>query len=122
MSIPASSTSTCTIYNNFEDEFIESWTDTNEPYCTASELNKLCMNHDNIDTYITHFTKLACKVLYYKDDPTVLEKFKAGLLLELLKRCMHHNDPHNWDAWTKSTHTCQTILTSLKAHKTDEAV
>ena len=32
---------------------------------------------------------------------------------------MHHDDPRSWEAWTKSTRTCQAILTSLKAHQTD---
>ena len=50
MSIPAPSAPTCTIYNNFKEEFIELWTDTNEPYCAAAELNKLQMNHNNVDT------------------------------------------------------------------------
>jgi hypothetical protein len=36
-----------------------------------------------------------CKALYHEDDPAILEKFKVSLLLELLKKCMHHNDPHN---------------------------
>jgi hypothetical protein len=51
------------------------------------------MDHDNVDTYITHFAGLARKALYYEDNPTVLEKFKAGLSLELLEKCMHHDGP-----------------------------
>ena len=51
------------------------------------------MKNKNIDEYITKFTELACKVLYHEDDPTVLEKFKAGLPLKLLEPCMHHDDP-----------------------------
>ena len=103
LSIPAPSAPTCTVYDDFEDEFIESWTNTNEPYHASAELDKLRMNCDNIDTYITQFAKLARKVLYHKDDPAVLEKFKAGLLLELLEKCMHHDNPCSWDAWMRST-------------------
>ena len=61
------------------------------------------------------------EALYHKDDPAVLEKFKASLLLELLEKCMHHNDPHNWNIWMRSTHARQAILTSLKAHRTDDS-
>ena len=98
LSIPAPSAPTHTIYDDFEGEFVKSWTDTNEPYRTAAKLDKLHMNQDDVDTYITQFIKLACKAHYHKDDPAILKKFKAGLLLKLLEKCMHHEDPHNWDA------------------------
>jgi hypothetical protein len=81
------------VYEDFEEEFIKSWTDTNEPYRAAAELDKLQMKKENIDEYITVFAELAHKALYHKDDPVVLEKFKVGLLLELLEPCMHHNNP-----------------------------
>ena len=74
------------------------------------------MRHDNIDEYITKFAELAHKALYHENDPAVLEKFKAGLPLELLKPCLHHDDPQNSEAWTKSVHMRQAILTSLKGH------
>jgi hypothetical protein len=106
-------------YDEFEHDFIESWTDTNEPYRAATELNKLHMKNDDVDTYITVFAELARKALYEESNPAVLEIFKAGHPLELLKKCMHHDEPLNWDAWTKSARVCQAILTSLKAHRTD---
>jgi hypothetical protein len=46
------------VYEDFEEEFIESWTDTNEPYHAAAELDKLQMKNENIDNYITQFAKL----------------------------------------------------------------
>ena len=49
----------------------------------------------------------------------MLEKFKLGLPLELLEPCMNHDNPRTWEAWTRSTRTCQAILTSLKTHQTD---
>jgi hypothetical protein len=105
-----------TTYNEFKHDFIESWTDTNEPYRAAAELNKLRMKNDDVDTYIMIFAELARKALYEENDPTVLEIFKAGLPLELLEKCMHHDEPLNWDAWTRSARARQAILTSLKAH------
>jgi hypothetical protein len=108
-----------TTYDEFEHDFIEAWTDTNEPYRAAAELNKLCMKNDDVDTYVTVFAELARKALYAEDDPAVLEIFKAGLPLELLEKCMHFDEPQNWDAWMRSARTCQAILTSLKAHQTD---
>ena len=33
---------------------------------------------------------------------------------------MHHDNPRNWDAWIRSMHVCQAILTSLKTHQTDK--
>ena len=119
LSIPAPSAPNRTIYDDFEEEFIESWTDTNEPYQAATDLDKLRMQHDNVDEYITRFAELARKALYHENDPVVLEKFKSGLPLELLEPCMHHDSPQSWETWTKSTRTRQAILTSLKAHKTD---
>ena len=110
---------TRTIYEDFEEEFIESWTNTNEPYRVAADLDKLRVQHDNIDEYITRFAELARKALYHEDDPAVLEKFKSGLPLELLEPCMQHDDPRNWEAWTRSARTRQAILTSLKTHQTD---
>ena len=32
---------------------------------------------------------------------------------------MHHDDPQNWEAWTRSARARQAILTSLKAHQSD---
>ena len=77
------------------------------------------MQHDNINEYITKFAELAHKALYHEDNPAVLEKFKLGLLLKLLEPCIHHDNPRNWEAWTKSARARQAILTSLKAHQTD---
>ena len=91
----------------------------NEPYHAATELDKLQTQHDNIDEYITKFAELAHKMLYHEDDPAVLEKFKAGLPFELLEPCLHHDNPQNWEAWTKFARARQAILTSLKAHRTD---
>ena len=102
LSIPAPSAPNKTVYEDFEEEFIESWTDTNKAHRAAATLDKLRMKDEKIDEYITMFAELARKALYHKDDPTVLEKFKLGLLLELLEPCMHHNDPRSWEAWTKS--------------------
>ena len=119
MSIPAPSAPNRTVYEDFEEEFIESWTDTNESYRAATALDKLRMKDENVDEYIAKFAELARKVLYHKDDPAVLEKFKSGLPLELLEPCMHHDDPRSWEAWTKSARMRQAILTSLKAHQTD---
>ena len=75
------------------------------------------MKDNDVDTYITMFAKLACKALYHEDDPAVLEKFKAGLPLDLLEPCMQHDDPRNWDAWTQSARKRQAILTSIKTHR-----
>jgi hypothetical protein len=108
-----------TTYHEFEHDFIESWTDTNEPHQAAAELNKLRMKNDDVDTYITVFAELAHKALYEENDPAVLEIFKAGLPLDLLEKCVHFDEPRNWDAWTRSTRARQAILTSLKAHRTD---
>ena len=119
LSIPAPSAPNRTIYNDFEEEFIESWTDTNEPYRAAADLDKLRMQHDNVDEYITQYAELARKALYHENDPAVLENFKSGLPLELLKPCMHHDIPQNWEAWTRSARARQAILTSLKAHQTN---
>ena len=107
------------VYKDFEEEFIGSWTDTNEPYRAAAALDKLQMKDENVDKYITVFAKLAQKVLYHEDDPAVLEKFKSGLPLKLLGPCMNHNNPWTWEAWTRSARARQAILTSLKAHQTD---
>ena len=119
LSIPAPSAPNRTVYEDFEEEFIKSWTDTNESNHATAALNKLRMTDEKIDEYITMFAKLARKALYHEDDPAVLEKFKSGLLLELLEPCMHHNDPRSWETWTRSARTRQAILTSLKAHRTD---
>ena len=119
LSIPAPSAPNKTVYEDFKEEFIESWTDTNEPYHATAEIDKLQMKNENIDEYITIFAKLVRKALYNEDNPTVLEKFKSGLPLELLEPCMHHDNPRNWEAWTRSAHARQAILTSLKTHQTD---
>ena len=119
LSIPAPFAPNRTTYDDFEEAFIESWTDTNEPYRAAVDLDKLQMQHNNVDEYITRFAELARKVLYREDDPAVLAKFKSGLPLKLLEPCMHHDTPQDWETWTRSTRARQAILTSLKAHQTD---
>jgi hypothetical protein len=119
LSIPAPSAPNKTVYEDFEEEFVKSWTDTNEPHQAATALNKLRMKNENIDEYITAFAELARKALYHENDPAMLEKFKSGLPLELLEPCMHHDDPQSWEAWTRSARMRQAILTSLKTHQTD---
>jgi CHAD domain-containing protein len=84
-----------TMYNKFKHDFIEAWTNTNEPHHAAAELHELRMKNNNVDTYITVFAELARKALYKQDDPAVLEIFKSGLPLKLLKKCMHFNEPQN---------------------------
>ena len=117
LSNPAPSDPQMTVYDDFKFAFIESWTDTNELYRAAAELDQLRMEDTDVDTYITVFAELVRKALYHEDDPAVLEKFKSGLPLDLLELCMHHDDPRNWDAWTRSAHKCQAILTSIKTHR-----
>ena len=117
LSNPTPSDPLVTVYDNFKFAFIKSWTDMNEPYRTAAELNQLQMESNDVDTYITVFAKLAHKALYHEDDPAVLEKFKAGLPLDLLEPCMHHDDPRSWEAWTQSARKRQAILTSIKTHR-----
>ena len=75
------------------------------------------MEDNAVDTYIMAFAELARKALYHEDDPAVLEKFKAGLPLDLLEPCMHHDNPRNWDAWTQSARKRQAILTSIITHR-----
>ena len=117
LSIPAPSAPNRTIYEDFEEEFIKSWTDTNESHRATAALDKLRMKDEKIDEYIAAFAELARKARYHEDNPAVLEKFKSGLPLELLEPCMHHDSPQNWEAWTGSARTCQAILTSLRAHQ-----
>ena len=76
-----------------------------------------CNKGSNIDYYITKFAKLARKAQYHKDDPAVLEKFKHGLPVRLLKASMHHDQPANWEQWKLSTHKRQAILTSIEPHR-----
>ena len=117
LSNPTPSDPQVMVYDDFEFAFIESWTDTNEPYRAAAALDQLRVEDNDIDTYITVFAEFARKALYHEDDPAVLEKFKAGLPLDLLEPCMHHDDPRNWDAWTRSACKRQAILTSIKTHR-----
>ena len=116
LSIPTPSTPNKTVYEDFEEELVRAWTNTNEPYRAAAEIDKLRLKDEYIDKYITRFAKLVRKALYHENDPAVLEKFKLGLPLELLEPCMHHDNPRSWEAWIESTHTRQAILTSLKSH------
>ena len=102
LSIPPPSAPNKTVYEDFEEEFIESWTDINESHRATAALDKLQMKNEEVDEYITTFAELARKALYCEDDPAVLEKFKSGLPLELLEPCVHHDDPRSWEAWTKS--------------------
>ena len=95
LSIPTPSAPNKTVYEDFKEEFIEFWTNTNEPYRAAAALDKLRMKNENIDKYITIFAELARKALYHENDPAVLEKFKSGLPLELLEPCVHHDDPRS---------------------------
>ena len=69
--IPAPSAPNKMVYEDFKEEFIESWTITNEPYRAAADLDKLRMKNENIDEYITQFTELVHKVLYHENDPAV---------------------------------------------------
>ena len=59
LSIPAPSAPNKTIYDNFEEEFVASWADTNEPYRAATDLDKLRMEGEKIDEYVTTFAELA---------------------------------------------------------------
>ena len=67
------------VWDEFEQDFVQDWDDTNAHYKVAAELDKLKMEGSNIDHYITKFAELARKAQYHKDDPAVLKKFKHGL-------------------------------------------
>ncbi len=53
MSTPAPSLPRVTVWDDFEEAFRHDWTNTNELYRAAAELDQLRMNEDDIDTYIT---------------------------------------------------------------------
>ena len=76
MSIPAPSLPNRIVWDNFEQVFLEDWTDVNEPYQAMADLDTLCMKNDDIDSYITQFAELARKALYQENDPAVLKIFK----------------------------------------------
>ena len=105
------------VWEEFEQDFIQDWDDTNAHYKAAAELDKLKMEGSNIDHYITKFTELARKAQYHEDDPAVLEKFKHGLPVRLLETAMNHDQPANWEQWKLSTHKRQAILTSIEPHR-----
>ena len=105
------------VWEEFEQDFIQDWDDTNAHYKAVAELNKLKMEGSNIDHYITKFAELARKAQYHEDDPAVLEKFKHGLPVRLLEATMHHDQPANWEQWKLSTRKRQAILTSIEPHR-----
>jgi hypothetical protein len=105
------------VWEEFEQDFIQDWDDTNAHYKAAAELDKLKMEGSNIDHYITKFAELARKAQYHEDDPAVLEKFKHGLLVRLLEASMNHDQPANWEQWKLSTRKQQAILTSIEPHR-----
>ena len=59
LSIPTPSAPNRTVYEDFEEEFIESWTDTNESHRATVALDKLRMKDEKVDEYITTFAELA---------------------------------------------------------------
>ena len=105
------------VWEEFEQDFIQDWDDTNAHYKAAAELDKLKMEGSNIDHYITKFAELAQKAQYHEDNPAVLEKFKHGLPVRLLETAMHHDQPANWEQWKLSTRKRQAILTSMEPHR-----
>ena len=104
------------VWEEFEQDFIQDWDDTNTHYKAMVELDKLKMEGSNINHYITKFTELARKAQYHEDNPAVLEKFKHGLPVRLLEVAMHYDQPANWEQWKLSTHKRQAILTSIEPH------
>ena len=104
------------VWDEFKQDFIQDWDDTNAHYKAAAELDKLKMEGSNIDHYITKFAELAQKAQYHEDDPAVLEKFKHGLSVRLLEAAMNHDQPANWEQWKLSTRKRQAILTSIEPH------
>ena len=74
------------------------------------------MMRADIDMYIVRFGELARKALYHEDDPTVLDKFKWGLPIQLLNSYMNHNAPRNWEQWKNSACKRQAIQTALEPH------
>ena len=105
------------VWEEFEQDFVQDWDDTNAHYKAAAELNKLKMEGSNINHYITKFAKLVRKAQYHEDDPAVLEKFKHELNVRLLEAAMHHDQPANWEQWKSSTRKRQAILTSIEPHR-----
>ena len=104
------------VWEEFEQDFIQDWDDTNAHYKAAVELDKLKMEASNINHYITKFAELARKAQYHEDDPAILEKFKHGLPVRLLEAAMHHDQLANWEQWKLSTCKRQAILTSIEPH------
>jgi hypothetical protein len=105
------------IWEEFEQDFIQDWDNTNAHYKAAAKLDKLKMEGSNIDHYITKFAELARKAQYQENDLAVLEKFKHGLPAQLLEAAMHHDQPRDWEQWKQSTRKRQAILTSIEPHR-----
>ena len=87
------------MWDDFEQVFLEDWANINELYWAMADLDTLHMKNDDIDTYITWFTKLAHKVLYQENNLTVLKIFKRGLLFWLLTICINYDESDMWKIW-----------------------
>ena len=48
-----------TVWEEFKQDFVQDWTNTNEHYKAAFELDQLRMTGSDIDTYIVRFGELA---------------------------------------------------------------
>jgi hypothetical protein len=46
------------VWDEFEQDFVQDWDDTNAHYKAVAELNKLKMEGSNIDHYIMKFAEL----------------------------------------------------------------
>jgi len=77
-----------TWWTDFETAFKDAFTLTASKETALAQLEKLTMNHGDIDTYIATFDRLLAEADFNRNDKGALEMFKQGLNLMLKVNCI----------------------------------
>jgi hypothetical protein len=106
------------VWDEFQANFEQDWQDVNAQTNAATQLQRLRMQGQDIDTYISTFDTLATKAQYPKDNEAVLNIFKNGLSFELRKEItLSDTRTHNWDDLVTLARNKQSKLTELAPHR-----
>ena len=88
------------LWDEFTREFARSWMDTNAQAKALLELQKLQMQGDQVDTYISEFERLLAKAGWHRLDQGSIDLFRRGLTQQVHFSCLQREHlPNTLNEW-----------------------
>jgi hypothetical protein len=85
-------------WNQFTDQFMASFTDTQRDQCARNQLETLRMKWPDIDQYTMDFKKLMCEAGYQAGSPESIQMYVKGLPMSVAKDVLRPPLVHHYQA------------------------